>query len=78
MTHNRININPGVMFGKPVIKGTRITVEQILRKMAGGMTFDDVLVPRCRDLLAEIRHRLPSTFVVLEANKIRLRPFPDV
>ncbi len=31
------------MFGKPVIKGTRITVEQVLRKLAGGMTTDEIL-----------------------------------
>ena len=31
------------MFGKPVIKGTCITVEQILRKVAGGMTVADIL-----------------------------------
>ena len=31
------------MFGKPVIKGTRITVEQILRKIAGGMSINDIL-----------------------------------
>ncbi len=34
----RINANPDVMLGKPVIKGTRITVELILRKMSEGMT----------------------------------------
>jgi uncharacterized protein (DUF433 family) len=43
MTHNRIEINPAIMFGKPVIKGTRITVEHILRKLAGGMTIDEIL-----------------------------------
>jgi len=43
MTHERIEINPKIMFGKPVIKGTRITVEHILRKLAGGMMVDDIL-----------------------------------
>ena len=31
------------MFGKPVIKNTRITVEHILRKFAGGMTFNEII-----------------------------------
>ena len=43
MTHEHIEINPNIMFGKPVIKGTRITVEQILRKVAGGMSIDEIL-----------------------------------
>lgn len=34
--HDRIEINPKIMMGKPVIKGSRITVELILRKMAEG------------------------------------------
>ena len=33
----RIVINPKVMVGKPVIKGTRITVEHIMRELAGGI-----------------------------------------
>lgn len=33
---SRIEINPDVMLGKPVIRGTRITVELILRKLAEG------------------------------------------
>ncbi len=41
--YQRIEINPKIMFGKPVVKGTRITVEQILRKLAGGMTTDEIL-----------------------------------
>ena len=43
MTHARIEINPGIMFGKPVIKGTRITVEHVLRKLAGGMAMDEIV-----------------------------------
>lgn len=34
----RIVINPKVMVGKPVIKGTRITVEHIMRELAGGIS----------------------------------------
>ncbi len=44
MSHERIEINPQIMYGKPVIKGTRITVEQILRKLAGGMTIAEIIV----------------------------------
>lgn len=33
---DRIEINPKVMLGKPVIRGTRIPVELILRKLAEG------------------------------------------
>ena len=43
MVHDRIEINPAIMFGKPVIKGTRITVEHILRKLAGEMTIEEIL-----------------------------------
>jgi uncharacterized protein (DUF433 family) len=42
-THNRIQMNPDIMFGKPVIKNTRITVEQIMRKLAGGMTTEEII-----------------------------------
>ena len=43
MTHERIVIDPEIMFGKPVIKGTRITVEQILRKLSEGLSPEDIL-----------------------------------
>ncbi len=43
MTTDRIEINPDVMMGKPVIRGTRITVEMILRKLSEGATEDDLL-----------------------------------
>ena len=35
---NRIEVNPKVMLGKPVIRGTRIPVELILRKLSEGAT----------------------------------------
>ena len=40
---DRIEINPKIMLGKPVIRGTRITVELVLRKLAEGATDDDLL-----------------------------------
>jgi uncharacterized protein (DUF433 family) len=41
ITH-RIEINPEIMLGKPVIKGTRIPVELILRKLGEGATEEDL------------------------------------
>ncbi len=39
----RITLNPGVMVGKPVIRGTRLTVEYILNLLAHGATVADIL-----------------------------------
>jgi len=38
-----IQSNPAVMMGKPVIAGTRITVELILEKLAAGETIEQIL-----------------------------------
>lgn len=38
-----IQRNPDILMGKPVIKGTRISVELIMRKLAEGYTIDDLL-----------------------------------
>ena len=43
MKHDRISINPDVMVGKPCIKGTRIPVDLVLRKLGVGETMDDLL-----------------------------------
>ncbi len=42
---DRITITPGVRSGKPCIKGTRITVYDILEYLAGGMSEAQILVP---------------------------------
>jgi uncharacterized protein (DUF433 family) len=39
----RINVNPDVMAGKPVIRGTRLTVERVLSLLAHGATTDEIL-----------------------------------
>jgi uncharacterized protein (DUF433 family) len=39
----RIHLNPKVMVGKPVIRGTRITVEHIMSELASGMSTADIL-----------------------------------
>jgi uncharacterized protein (DUF433 family) len=39
---DRIEINPAVMSGKPVVRGTRITVEIVLRKLSEGATVDEL------------------------------------
>ncbi len=40
---NRIEANPNIMFGKPVIKGSRLPIEIILEKLAYGETEDEIL-----------------------------------
>lgn len=56
----RIEINPKVMLGKPVIRGTRIPVELILRKLSEGATEKELLkaYPRLTqaDIQAAIRY----------------------
>ncbi len=43
----RIIIDPKVMVGKPVIRGTRLTVEYILGLLASGITIEDILAEYC-------------------------------
>lgn len=44
MDYNKyIERNPEIMLGKPIIKGTRITVEIIMRKLAGGFTIEKLI-----------------------------------
>jgi uncharacterized protein (DUF433 family) len=39
----RIHADPGILGGKPVIRGTRISVELVLRKLSEGATVEDLL-----------------------------------
>ena len=40
---NRITLNPKVMVGKPVVRGTRLTVEYVLNLLAHGATVTEIL-----------------------------------
>ncbi len=40
---NRIVVDPKVMVGKPIIKGTRLTVQYILGLLAQGMTTEEII-----------------------------------
>lgn len=55
-----IQSDPKIMLGKPTVKGTRITVELLLWKIAGGYTFDEILEMyphlKLEDILASIAY----------------------
>lgn len=53
--HERIEINPAIMGGKPVIRGTRIPVELVLRKLGAGLTPAAVINDHPRLTLDDIR-----------------------
>ena len=57
---DRIEVNTKVMVGKPVIRGTRITVENILEKLSADIPIEEILedYPRLRreDVLAALAY----------------------
>ncbi|MGH6683884.1 MAG: DUF433 domain-containing protein [Pseudolabrys sp.] len=55
MAHERIEINPDIMGGKPVIRGTRLPVETVLRKLGAGMQADAILADHPRLTADDVR-----------------------
>jgi uncharacterized protein (DUF433 family) len=53
--HARIEMNPDVMDGKPVIRGTRVPVELVLRKLGAGMVIEDIIADHPRLTREDIR-----------------------
>jgi uncharacterized protein (DUF433 family) len=69
----RIVVDPDIRFGKPVIKGTRITAALVVAKLAGGMTMDEVA--REYDLTEEdIRAALGYAAQVLSSEEVGILP----
>ena len=56
---DRIVVDPKVRHGKPIIKGTRVSVDVVLGALAGGMSYDDVCNEygiKREDILAAIEY----------------------
>lgn len=51
----RITVDPAVMVGKPVIRGTRLTVEHVIGLLAHGATADEILAEYPRLEAEDIR-----------------------
>jgi uncharacterized protein (DUF433 family) len=74
MTTDRIEIDPHVMMGKPVITGTRIKVELILRKLAEGATQDDLLDAYPRLAREDIRAAIEYAADTIAHEEITILP----
>lgn len=74
MTTDRIEIDSQVMMGKPVIKGTRIKVELILRKLAEGATEEVLLDAYPRLTREDIRAAIEYAADTIAHEQIILLP----
>mgnify|MGYP005842547955 CR=1 FL=1 len=70
MQRNLVASNPGVMAGKPVIAGTRITVELILDKLAAGESVEQILDAHPRLSQDAIRAALAFAAEALRADVV--------
>ncbi|MBN1310131.1 MAG: DUF433 domain-containing protein [Anaerolineae bacterium] len=68
--HHLIQSNPAIMMGKPVVVGTRITVELILTKLAAGETDEQLLAAHPRLTKETIKAALAFAADVLRADVV--------
>lgn len=73
MSKPNITSDPKVMLGKPVIAGTRITVEMILDRLASGETIEDLMQAFPHITREGIQAALKFAADVLRCDKV----FPD-
>jgi len=74
MMTDRIEINPAIMLGKPVIRGTRIPVEIIIRKLSEGASEADLLDAYPRLSRADLQAALAYAADSLAHETILLQP----
>ena len=70
MQRDLIRSDPAVMMGKPVIAGTRITVELILEKLAAGETVEQLLAAHPRLTEEGVRAALAFAAEALKADVV--------
>lgn len=70
MKEQLIEVDPSIMMGKPVIRGTRITVEMVLEKLAAGETVEQLLEAHPRLTKEAIQAALAFAAQVLKADVI--------
>ena len=70
--YRKIEINPNIMLGKPVIRGTRIPIELIIRKLGEGATVEDLLDAYPNLTKKDIQEALAYAADVLENEEIIL------
>jgi uncharacterized protein (DUF433 family) len=72
---NLVTSNPEIMMGKPVIAGTRITVESILERLAAGESHDQIMDANPRLTREAIHAALAFAAEALRADVVY--PVPD-
>jgi uncharacterized protein (DUF433 family) len=70
MQPSLITSDPQIMMGKPVVAGTRITVELILEKLAAGETADQILSEHPRLTAESIRAAIAFAAEVLRSDVV--------
>lgn len=67
---DRVELNPKVLVGKPVVKGTRLSVEFIVTRLAQGATPDDLVQSHPRLTREDILACLAYAAELLEAERV--------
>lgn len=67
---DRIEINPQIMLGKPVIKGSRITVEIVLQKLSQDISVDEILADFPRLTREDIQAAIAYAAVALSTDEV--------
>lgn len=70
MHDDRISTNPNVMLGKPVVRGTRITVELILEKLAAGESISQILEAHPRLAEDDVRAAIQYALSVMRTDTV--------
>jgi uncharacterized protein (DUF433 family) len=66
----RIVVDPKIMVGKPIIRGTRIPVDAIIKRIAEGMTIDEILKDYPRITKADIKAALEYAAKIIDGEDI--------